>query len=50
MSIATETAPAASNPAAPAVPTFLEFEVTGLCQLRCTHCYADSGPRAAPAL
>jgi MoaA/NifB/PqqE/SkfB family radical SAM enzyme len=44
MSIATETAPAA----APAVPTFLELEITGLCQLRCTHCYADSGPQGGP--
>jgi sulfatase maturation enzyme AslB (radical SAM superfamily) len=48
MSIATETATAASSPAAPAVPTFLELEITGLCQLRCTHCYADSGPQGGP--
>ena len=24
--------------------TFLELEVTGQCQLACTHCYAESGP------
>jgi MoaA/NifB/PqqE/SkfB family radical SAM enzyme len=43
---ATATAPVAvSSPTTPAVPSFLEFEITGLCQLRCTHCYADSGPQ-----
>jgi MoaA/NifB/PqqE/SkfB family radical SAM enzyme len=44
---ATETAVAVS-PAAPPVPSFLELEITGLCQLRCTHCYADSGPQGGP--
>jgi uncharacterized radical SAM superfamily Fe-S cluster-containing enzyme len=24
--------------------TFLELEITGKCQLKCVHCYADSGP------
>lgn len=49
MSITTEVALAAfSNPSASAVPSFLEFEITGLCQLRCTHCYADSGPQGGP--
>lgn len=24
--------------------TFLELEITGMCQLDCTHCYAHSGP------
>jgi MoaA/NifB/PqqE/SkfB family radical SAM enzyme len=24
--------------------TFLELEITGRCQLACTHCYAESGP------
>lgn len=24
--------------------TFLELEITGKCQLACSHCYADSGP------
>ena len=24
--------------------SFLELEITGLCQLKCSHCYADSGP------
>ncbi|WP_371930467.1 radical SAM protein [Streptomyces poriferorum] len=27
-----------------AVPDFLELEITGRCQLECTHCYAESGP------
>ncbi|MGW0737672.1 radical SAM protein [Streptomyces sp. NPDC002851] len=31
-------------PATPAPPTFLELEITGRCQLTCTHCYAESGP------
>ncbi|MDI3405766.1 radical SAM/SPASM domain-containing protein [Streptomyces cavernicola] len=26
------------------VPPFLELEITGRCQLSCTHCYAESGP------
>ncbi|MGH3280452.1 MAG: radical SAM protein [Trebonia sp.] len=29
----------------PNVPRFLELEITGVCNLSCTHCYADSGPR-----
>ncbi|PWK82464.1 hypothetical protein C8D88_11357 [Lentzea atacamensis] len=24
---------------------FAWLEITGKCQLSCTHCYADSGPR-----
>lgn len=24
--------------------SFLELEITGFCQLKCRHCYADSGP------
>jgi MoaA/NifB/PqqE/SkfB family radical SAM enzyme len=24
--------------------SFLELEITGRCQLACTHCYAESGP------
>jgi MoaA/NifB/PqqE/SkfB family radical SAM enzyme len=28
----------------PGIPSFLELEVTGFCQLRCVHCYAGSGP------
>ncbi|MGW3311491.1 radical SAM protein [Streptomyces sp. NPDC001073] len=34
-------------PEAPAIPkplTFLELEITGRCQLTCSHCYAQSGP------
>src|SRR5215472_12715775 len=34
---AAETSPAA-------IPSFLELEITGFCQLKCVHCYADSGP------
>jgi hypothetical protein len=25
--------------------TFLELEITGKCNLACSHCYAESGPR-----
>jgi MoaA/NifB/PqqE/SkfB family radical SAM enzyme len=25
--------------------SFLWLEITGKCQLHCTHCYAESGPR-----
>lgn len=39
----------ATEPASPAetpeIPAFLELEITGFCQLTCTHCYADSSPR-----
>jgi sulfatase maturation enzyme AslB (radical SAM superfamily) len=31
--------------ARPDVPQCLELEITGLCNLSCTHCYADSSPR-----
>ena len=33
---------------APAVkiPAFLELEITQFCQLKCTHCYSNSGPDA----
>ncbi|GGU49916.1 radical SAM protein [Streptomyces violascens] len=31
-------------PAIASVPEFLELELTGRCQLACTHCYAESGP------
>lgn len=30
--------------AATKVPAFLELEITRICQIRCVHCYADSGP------
>jgi MoaA/NifB/PqqE/SkfB family radical SAM enzyme len=33
---------------APVIPSFLELEITGFCQLNCLHCYADSGPRGGP--
>jgi MoaA/NifB/PqqE/SkfB family radical SAM enzyme len=33
-----------TEPAAFEVPTFLELEITGSCQISCIHCYADSGP------
>lgn len=32
------------NETAPDVPSFLELETTGKCQLRCRHCYNSSGP------
>jgi MoaA/NifB/PqqE/SkfB family radical SAM enzyme len=38
----------ASDAEAPEIRAFLELEITGLCQLRCTHCYADSGPQGGP--
>lgn len=36
------------NHTVPAVPALLELETTGLCQLRCTQCYAGSGPDGGP--
>lgn len=36
----------ADNPATPEIPAFLELEITQFCQLKCTHCYSDSGPEA----
>lgn len=30
----------------PAIPSFLELEITQFCQLKCAHCYSDSGPGA----
>jgi MoaA/NifB/PqqE/SkfB family radical SAM enzyme len=44
---ATATEPA-SPAQAPEIPAFLELEITGLCQLTCTHCYAGSGPQGGP--
>jgi sulfatase maturation enzyme AslB (radical SAM superfamily) len=36
---------AAAVQASPAaVPSFLELEIAGFCQLKCVHCYAESGP------
>jgi MoaA/NifB/PqqE/SkfB family radical SAM enzyme len=29
---------------APEIPVFLELEVTQFCQLKCAHCYSESGP------
>lgn len=43
MTAAAEFAPVARDPAGPL--SFLELEVTGLCNLTCTHCYAGSGPK-----
>lgn len=34
----------ASKGTSPAIPSFLELEITQFCQLRCTHCYSESGP------
>lgn len=28
------------------IPSFLEFEITQFCQLKCVHCYSESGPHA----
>jgi MoaA/NifB/PqqE/SkfB family radical SAM enzyme len=39
------TATETTGTATPQVPDFLELEVTGICQIRCIHCYADSGPQ-----
>jgi sulfatase maturation enzyme AslB (radical SAM superfamily) len=36
--------PAASQSRATGIPSFLELEITGFCQLKCVHCYAESGP------
>lgn len=36
--------PVASQPRPSGVPSFLELEITGFCQLKCAHCYAGSGP------
>ena len=30
----------------PEIPTFLELEITQFCQLKCAHCYSESGPDA----
>lgn len=38
----------AAGETAPAIPSFLELEITGFCQLNCVHCYADSGPHGGP--
>lgn len=32
--------------AVPEIPSFLELEVTQFCQLKCAHCYSNSGPEA----
>jgi MoaA/NifB/PqqE/SkfB family radical SAM enzyme len=37
-----ETANTSTNPTG--IPSFLELEITGFCQLECIHCYAESGP------
>lgn len=42
MRLTTEPAAIQGSPAS--VPSLLELEITGFCQLRCVHCYADSGP------
>lgn len=36
--------PAAIGTVPVGIPSFLELEITGFCQLRCVHCYAASGP------
>lgn len=39
----TELMPAATHTPR-GIPSFLELEITQFCQLRCAHCYSDSGP------
>jgi sulfatase maturation enzyme AslB (radical SAM superfamily) len=39
---------AQSLEAADAPLSFMWLEITGRCNLRCVHCYADSGPQGAP--
>jgi len=39
--------PAGTAPAAD-VPSLLELEISGFCQLSCAHCYAGSGPDGGP--
>jgi MoaA/NifB/PqqE/SkfB family radical SAM enzyme len=34
----------ADGQATPAIPLFLELEITQFCQLQCAHCYSESGP------
>lgn len=29
----------------PGIPSFLELEITQFCQLKCAHCYSESGPQ-----
>ena len=41
---ATSAAPDEPEAAAMAGLSFLWLEITGKCNLTCTHCYADSGP------
>jgi MoaA/NifB/PqqE/SkfB family radical SAM enzyme len=38
------TEPVAENTSTPGIPSFLELEITQFCQLKCTHCYSESGP------
>ena len=34
----------AAGETAPEIPSFLELEITQFCQLKCAHCYSESGP------
>lgn len=34
----------AAGETAPEIPSFLELEITQYCQLKCKHCYSESGP------
>jgi MoaA/NifB/PqqE/SkfB family radical SAM enzyme len=40
--IAIEATAASKEP--PEIPSFLELEITQFCQLKCAHCYSESGP------
>jgi MoaA/NifB/PqqE/SkfB family radical SAM enzyme len=46
MSTMTGLEPAAGWAPRPGIPSFLELEITQFCQLRCAHCYSESGPQA----
>ena len=46
MSTMTGLEPAAGRAPRPGIPSFLELEITQFCQLRCAHCYSESGPQA----
>lgn len=39
----------ADGQATPAIPSFLELEITQFCQLQCVHCYSESGSHGGHA-
>lgn len=46
VSTMTATEPAAAQEPRADIPSFLELEITQFCQLKCAHCYSESGPHA----